>query len=104
MEGLLRVTPAELKKTASSFSARGKNVAMATDNMLTKVRNLTSIWEGEASDAYIRTFSGLQDDILRINNMIQEHSSDLIQMADNYISGEDKNTTENQSLSQSAFD
>ncbi len=84
MESALRVTPAELQRTAASFGARGKNMAAAMEDMMAKVNALKGKYEGEAADAYIRTFNGLQDDISKINAKIQEHVSDLNQIAENF--------------------
>lgn len=91
MDSQLKVTPAELQKTASSFSSRGKIIASQTEAMMSLVNNLVNVWQGDASTAYIRTFSGLQDDIARINTKIQEHASDLNLIAENFINVENRN-------------
>lgn len=98
MEGTLRVTPAELQRTATSFGARGKTIASTTESMMELVTNLSSIWEGDASAAYIKTFGGLQDDILKINAKIQEHVNDLNEIAQNFIREEDDITASSSAL------
>lgn len=104
MEGMLRVTPQELQRTSSSFSARGKSIASTTERMMTLVTNLSSMWEGDASMAYIKTFQGLQDDILRINTKIQEHASDLNEIAVNYIQSENTSMEANSALPTNPLD
>lgn len=92
MEGTLRVTPAELQRTVNSFGSRGKTIASTTESMMELVTNLISTWEGDASAAYIKTFNGLQDDILKINTKIQKHVSDLNKIAQNFINEENQAT------------
>lgn len=104
MEGELIVTPEELKRTATSFSNRGKSIATTTEGMVKLVESLASIWEGDASGAYIKTFQGLQDDILKINNKIQEHASDLNEIAENYIRAENQTAETNSALPNNPLD
>lgn len=104
MENELLVTPEELQRTATSFSTRGKSIAATTDSMMKLVENLTSVWEGDASGAYIKTFQGLQDDILKINNKIQEHASDLNEIAENYIRAENQTAETNSALPNNPLD
>lgn len=79
-----RVNTQELRKTATSFGQKGKTMAMTMEEMMSLVNGLRSVYEGDASDAYVRTFSGLQDDISKINAKIQEHVSDLNEIADKF--------------------
>ena len=98
MDGLLKVTPEELEKTADLFSTKGKEIAATTENMMNIVKNINAVWEGEASRAYINTFQGLQDDMLSINNKIQSHASKLTEIANNYKQAENQNTESNSAL------
>ena len=68
MQGQLLVTPEVLESTASEFSEVSTQVMSLTDQMLTKVTDLNSSWQGEASDAYIKKFTELRDDIERGND------------------------------------
>ena len=47
--------------------------------------NLAGIYESDEASAYIAKANGLQDDIAKLNAMIQEHVSDLNEMAQRYI-------------------
>ena len=92
MEGYLKVSPEKLRTTSSEFASEGTVVSSLTQQMMNIVTGLATAWEGEASSAYINKFKQLQEDINQINKMIQEHVSDLDEMAKNYETGEQKNT------------
>lgn len=98
--GILRVTPEKLQSTASSFEGTGSTVQGLTQQMTSIVTGLSGqVWSGEAATAYVNKFNGLQDDMDRIYKMIQEHSTDLIEMAQQYISAESANADMANSLS-----
>ena len=98
MEGILKVSPEKLTEGANNFGNSGKTVSTLTSEMMNTVKNLSSIWEGEASTTYINKFSQLQDDIERMNRMIQEHVTDLNDMARTYQEAENANTQESSGL------
>ena len=89
MEGYLKVTPEQLKKTAQEFMSSGEKISSITSEMMSIVTSLKSVWQGVASESYENKFMGLEDDIMRINSMIKEHVSDLNEMATNYQAAED---------------
>lgn len=99
MEGILKVTPQQLIQTASEFSTCGSAVRSLTQSMTSLVNGLSSVWSGDAATAYAAKFNGLQDDIERIHAMIQEHVTDLNDMAENYTAAENANLTEIEALS-----
>ena len=84
MEGIIRVSPEALISTAGEFSNQGSNINTLTGEMMQLVTGLNSIWEGEAATTYMTKFKGLEDDIQRIVRMVQEHASDLEEMASVY--------------------
>jgi len=98
MQGTLLVTPQQLKNTATSFSGRARTVTSITSSMLSKVKGMRSAFEGDAGNTYIRKFEGLQEDMNQINRKIQEHVTDLNDMADNYSKAEDNNIQANTTL------
>ncbi len=81
MEGIIRVTPEALISTAGEFSDQGSTINSLTGEMMQLVTGLSSVWEGEAATTYMTKFKGLEDDIQRIVRMVQEHASDLEEMA-----------------------
>ena len=99
MNGILRVTPNELITMANDFSGKGSTVSSLTSEMTNLVVGLSSIWEGDAAAAYTAKFRGLDDDIQLMNRMIQEHVTDLEQMANTYSQAESANLSEIETLS-----
>ena len=99
-QGILKVTPEKLQSTASSFEGTGTTVNNLTQQMTAIVTGLSGqIWSGEAATAYVNKFNGLQDDMDRIHKMIQEHSQDLQEVAQQFITAENANKDLANSLS-----
>ncbi|MDD3369977.1 MAG: WXG100 family type VII secretion target [Lachnospiraceae bacterium] len=98
MEGIIKVTPEELITAAGDFSTEAGNISNYTTNMVEIVDGLTSIWEGEAQAAYSTKFHGLDDDIQKMIRMVQEHASDLDEMARQFQNAETSNMDEIGSL------
>ena len=92
MTGLLKVTPEKLIAASNEFSTVGKTVRSLTQEMNDIVSSLKSVWMGEAATGYGSKFAELSDDIEKINRMIQEHVTDLNNMAREYQTAEDTNT------------
>ncbi len=88
MEGILRVTPQQLQSTASEFSNQGNTISQLTSQMTDLVNALSSFWTGEAAEAFKAKYTGLSDDIQRMIKMVQEHVTDLNEMAQQYITAE----------------
>lgn len=99
MEGILKVNSQQLAQTASEFGSKAGAVGNLTTEMTNLVTGLVSAWEGEASNAYITKFKGLEDDIQMLVKMIQEHSTDLQEMARAYEEAENQNIEEISTLS-----
>ena len=98
-EGIIKVNPDLLNSTASEFGGQATALQNLTGQMMNIVSGLTSAWQGEASTDYIGKFQGLQDDMDKMFRMIQEHSTDLQEMATAYINAEQQNAEVAQSLS-----
>lgn len=99
MEGILKVTPEQLISTAGEFQAKGNTIGTLTQEMMTLVTGLNSVWEGDAATAYINKFKALEDDIQRLVNMVREHADDLTEMARVYQEAEQANVEEASGLS-----
>lgn len=91
MTGTIKVTPEKLMQASAEFSSEGSNIAALTAEMVNIAVSLASVWEGDASTAYITKFKSLESDIQVMNRMIQEHTNDLQQMAELYVSAETAN-------------
>jgi len=96
--GLLRVTPEKLAQAANEFSNSGKTINSLTTEMMSIVDGLKSIWQGNAASEYSTRFTGLRDDIEKINRIIEEHVNDLNQMAIEYQNAEDMSVEESSKL------
>ncbi len=88
MNGILKVTPEKLISAAGDFSSSSSVVSGLTRQMVSMVDGLKSVWTGEAANAYNQKFHQLDDDIQRLNKMIQEHAADLKEMATAYQTAE----------------
>ena len=104
MTGQLKVTPQELKNAASDFNTKNQNIRAITNEMLNLAKNLSQIYEGDAASAYMKKFSQLSEDMEQIYKKINEHSTDLQEMAQTYIKAEDTETTSNNAMSHNLID
>lgn len=104
MEGIIKVSPERLEAAATEFSGTASTVSTLTNEMTNIVNGLSSAWTGEASTAYKTKFNGLNDDIQRMIAMINEHSSDLIEMAGTYKTTEQANESLANSLTDNVID
>ena len=91
MEGSILVTPAELERTAGEFSTSMNQISSRHSQMMDKVNAMSGNWQGEASTAFINKFGQLSDDIMKMKSMIQEHVTDLNEMAAKYRAAETAN-------------
>lgn len=96
--GMIKVTPEKLIQTANEFSASGKTISSLTKEMMNIVNGLKSVWQGSAASAYAGKFNSLSDDIEKINRIVEEHVSDLTEMARTYQAAEDASTQESEKL------
>lgn len=98
MEGSLKVTPEKLIQTAGEFSVIGNQMKHLTGEMLSLVKGMNSIWQGEAATAYDSRFTGLAPDMDRLYRMVQEHAQDLQEMAKQYQQAESGNIQQGNGL------
>lgn len=98
MATLLKVTPEKLLEAANEFSVAGKNISSLTSEMMGIINGLKSVWQGSAANAYTGKFSMLSDDIEKLNRIIQEHVSDLTEMARTYEEAEKASEEESAKL------
>lgn len=88
MEGILKVTPEKLIQSSGEFATLGGQIKNLTAEMMSKVQGMKSVWQGEASEAYMTKFTSLQSDMDKLYRMVQEHADDLQQMASGYQTAE----------------
>lgn len=98
MEGMLKVTPEKLLQASGEFSALGNQMKSLTGEMMNLVQGLKGIWQGEAALAYGNQFSSLQTDMDKLYRMVQEHVTDLQEMAGHYQRAESGGTEKGSGL------
>lgn len=100
MAGVIKVSTSKLRSTASEFQNSANQIKSLTSQMTSIVNGLSGqIWTGEASNTYKQKFQGLNDDIEKMIKYINEHVSDLQQMAATYESAENENQSQASGLS-----
>ena len=93
MTGTLKVTPDKLISTAGEFKNQESRINSLTQEMVSIVNGMSSIWQGDAQQNYVTKFRSLETDMTRIKQMIDEHVSDLQEMENNYKKTESSNVT-----------
>lgn len=92
MTGTLKVSPEKLISTSAEFKNQGSKIRNLTQQMLQIVNSLNSSWEGEAQRTFATRFKALDGDMAQIQLKINEHVSDLNEMAETYKRAESTNT------------
>jgi len=91
MTGNLRVTPEKMISFSGQFQQADNKVNNLTQNMMDIVNQLSRTWSGEAATGYYNKLKGLQADMNKLHKMIQEHTTDLQDMAKTYQAAEKAN-------------
>lgn len=91
MTGNLRVTPEKMISVSGQFQQSDNTVNNLTKSMLDIVGQLSSTWAGEAATGYYSKLKGLDGDMQKLHKMIQEHATDLQDMAKTYQEAEKSN-------------
>ena len=104
MANIIKVEPQRLRSAAGELSSTSGQIRNATNGMTSTVTSLSgSIWSGEAANAFVNKFNGLQDEISKIDTMINEHVDDLQRMANEYEKAEMTNANYASSLNDNVF-
>lgn len=104
MANIIKVETSKLRSAASQFSTTSGQIKNATNAMTQAINQLTgSVWSGEAATAYINKFNGLNDEIAKIDKMINEHVQDLNDMAAEYDRAENENRQTASALTSDLF-
>ena len=99
MDGIIKVSPQTLAQTAGEFGTKATTLQGITSDMMQLITGLGSTWGGNAAQAYLNKFTGLQTDMDRMFRMVKEHSEDLQNMATAYSNAEKANEAAAQGLS-----
>jgi WXG100 family type VII secretion target len=89
MAGTVKVDTQKLRSVAGEFQNTRSQIKSLTSNMMQTVGALTgTVWSGDAASSYTGKFNGLQSEMTKIDQMINEHVDDLNNMATAYEQGE----------------
>lgn len=91
MTGNLRVTPEKMIAMSDQFRTSDSMVNTQTQNMMAIVTQLGTSWAGEAATEYYNKLKGLEADMQKLHKMIQEHTTDLQEMAKTFQEAEKAN-------------
>lgn len=101
---IIKVETSRLRATASQFSSTSSQIKNATNAMTQAIGQLSgAVWSGDAATTYVNKFNGLNDEITKIDNMIQETVQDLNDIASEYDRAESENRQTASSLSSELF-
>ena len=104
MQGIIKVETQKLRQTANEFGNVSSQIRNLTGNMVQTISQLTgSVWSGDAANAYITKFKGLDDEMTKIDRMIREHVNDLNEMASEYDRAEQANQQQANALRTDVF-
>lgn len=98
ISGSIKVTPQELRNASTQLGQSDTSVSNLTQQMMDIVNQLNSTWAGEAATGYYNKLRGLQGDMTKLHKMINEHVTDLVDMANTYEQAENANTQTAESL------
>ena len=91
----LKVDPAKLKSTVSDFSTQRGKIKGFCDQMMNVVNSLNGCtWSGDAQTVFCNQFRKLQQDMNDIQNKLNEHIADLLEIAANVERTENQNKTQ----------
>ena len=80
----IKVNSQVMRDKASSFKTVSGSVKIFTGEMLNEIDSLKQAWEGEAAEALVNKFKGLQKNFEEICKTIEQYAEFLNQAAENY--------------------
>jgi len=80
----IKVNSQVMRDKASSFKTVSGSVKTFTGEMLNEIDSLKQAWEGEAAEALVNKFKGLQKNFEEICKTIEQYAEFLNQAAENY--------------------
>ena len=88
-----------MKKKAGEISTEIDAVKTAFDRIDEEVRGSKQYWEGDASDAHIKYYNSIKDELYKTVSRLKENPKNLLTMAGIYKAGENENKATAQILS-----
>ncbi|HIV85561.1 MAG TPA: WXG100 family type VII secretion target [Candidatus Monoglobus merdigallinarum] len=90
MANQIKVSTEQLNSAATTLESDATNLSNIASQIAEISASLSSIWEGSAGQAYASKFASMQDDCQLLQKRVQEHCTDLQQMAQQYQSADDE--------------
>lgn len=99
ISGTIRVTTEELRSTGETIRSGTEAIGRELDEMQSIVQASGSYWEGEGGDICRSAFTDFQESIQEMISRLEEHVTDLYQMAGIYEDTEKQNQSAAEVLS-----
>ena len=84
MADVLKVTPEELRTTATQFKTNMQKMQVAYLQMSDAVRNLDTSWNGEASEQFKEQFKNMYDNLSKSEQKMTDAADELTRAAGIY--------------------
>lgn len=89
---LIRVTAAQLKAKAEELTGLNTNFKANVRELEACEQNLTTMWEGQAKDAFHHSFNNDKIQMTNFSTLIEKYVATLIMIAAKYEQAESINT------------
>jgi WXG100 family type VII secretion target len=94
MNAELKVDPQVVLSKSGDMKTIRSSLSNVMQSIEDKIHSLTNVWESDASTAYQSQFSKIHKDIEAMLKIVDEYTSDLDEIANNYIQTEQQITQE----------
>lgn len=88
-EAIIKVDTDVMVKKAEEIKKQVKEIQKNWDNIKSAITNSKSYWEGAASEKHGNLLEKEKEEVENVIKRLSEHPSDLLQMAEIYVSSEE---------------
>ncbi|MCI9162214.1 MAG: WXG100 family type VII secretion target [Lachnospiraceae bacterium] len=89
---LIRVTASQVRNTSSSLRDYNQNFSTQVQNLQESEASLSSMWEGQAKDAFHAAFESDKEFMIQFNKLVDQYCQALDNIAAEYEKAENVNT------------
>lgn len=90
MVGSISVQPQMVQSLAANLGTDSRNIASSLETLEGKINILIGSWEGAAQEAYRSAQVRWNSDLQEMNNILEQISRATSQIADDYVSVDNK--------------
>lgn len=94
----LRADPVKIQATAGNLKTKINKLRTELDALISKVESTANYWNGDAADAYRRDFKEEQPEFDEAIRRLDEHVTDLYNIASVYTGTEQMNVSVSEAL------